>query len=78
MQEYRVYVQLREGYYQDVIITADSVLSATYQARAQYGESNVIGMASPNRQYIKIIFLLRKMAVALYGNENVIGVVGQR
>jgi hypothetical protein len=32
---------------QDVIIQADSVLSATYQARAQYGEENVHGMASP-------------------------------
>lgn len=47
MQNYKVYVQLREGYYKDVIIVADSSLSATYQARAQYGESNVIGMASP-------------------------------
>lgn len=47
MQDYKVYVQLREGYKQDVIIRADSSLSATYQARAQYGEQNVIGMASP-------------------------------
>jgi hypothetical protein len=47
MTEYKVYVQLRKGYYQDVIINAKSSLEATYLARAQYGESNVIGMASP-------------------------------
>ncbi len=47
MQKYKVYVQLRKGYYQDVIVVADSALSATYQARAQYGEENVIGIASP-------------------------------
>jgi len=47
IESYKVYVKLREGYMQDVIIQADSVLSATYQARAQYGEENVHGMASP-------------------------------
>lgn len=43
---YKVYVQLREGYKKDVLIQADSALDATYQARAQYGEQNVFGMAS--------------------------------
>jgi hypothetical protein len=47
MKEYKVYVQLREGYYQDVIIAAKDSLEATYIARAQYGEDNVIGIASP-------------------------------
>jgi len=46
INSYKVYVQLREGYKQDVIIQADSALSATYQARAQYGEQNVFGVAS--------------------------------
>jgi hypothetical protein len=46
MNNYKVYVQLREGYKQDVIIQSDSALNATYQARAQYGEQNVFGMAS--------------------------------
>jgi fatty acid-binding protein DegV len=46
INSYKVYVQLREGYKQDVIIQSDSALSATYQARAQYGEENVFGMAS--------------------------------
>ncbi len=46
MNTYKVYVQLREGYKKDVIIQADSALDATYQARAQYGEENVFGMAS--------------------------------
>lgn len=46
MNRYKVYVMLREGYRQDVVIQADSALNATYQARAQYGEQNVFGMAS--------------------------------
>jgi hypothetical protein len=46
MNRYRVYVQLREGYKQDVIIEADSALSATYLARATYGDQNVFGIAS--------------------------------
>jgi hypothetical protein len=46
MNTYRIYVQLREGYKQDVVIQADSALTATYQARAQYGEENVFGIAS--------------------------------
>jgi len=46
MNSYRVYVLLREGYRQDVIIQAKDSLEATYIARAQYGEQNVFGIAS--------------------------------
>lgn len=44
--KYKVYVMLREGYRQDVIIEALDALEATYIARAQYGEQNVFGIAS--------------------------------
>jgi hypothetical protein len=46
MRKYKVYVMLREGYRQDVIIEATGALEATYIARAQYGEQNVFGIAS--------------------------------
>jgi len=49
MNRYKVYVKLREGYMQDVIIQAKDVLDATYQARALYGEQNVHGIASQIR-----------------------------
>jgi hypothetical protein len=44
--QYKVYVKLREGYRQDVIINAKDALEATYIARAQYGDENVFGVAS--------------------------------
>ena len=44
--KFKVYVKLREGYRQDVIIEAKDAQEATMVAEAQYGKENVYGPAS--------------------------------